>query len=621
MRLAAPPCWVPLLPPPTFFAPLMNTLIPTTTTGSATITYGLTSNGPGSVTDWEGLIKRTGNSEARFLGARRVANLIAKSEDFSNAAWTKTSGTITATIADPDGGTTAFTFTATGANGTVYQQFTGQRTTDTRTTSIWMRRRTGTGAITLYAGGTGTVITSAVTSSWQRLSVTATTGATTFCRIILATSGDAVDIWHPLHEDVTGQSNTNPSEYVSSGVLSAPYHGAGVDAVKYFATKNGNTVSSNVVTEATGAAINTANGGSTLSTDAVGPRGFLVEYAHNNSLINSEDLSAWTGPFHASASQATGVASPAGYITPNAIIEDGTNNIHSIDQFSNKTPSATSFACLWIKAATRTEMLWRFSDGAGSTISCVITALNTTPVFTFGVTGTGYTLLASGSVAYPNGWYRVWMKFTGSTSATHSWQNWPRVAGNVTYTGTNGAAAVYLWGMTYIEGITSSHLMQYCPYPTSRSSEDLSYVFASNASATAGTAYAETQVDWVTTQGFTAGPLLAFGNSTNFPLYSNNEASTTIRIGDGTNTVQKTGLSDMGTAVRKVASSWGGTRLMVTAGGASPATGTFDGNIGSTEIAIGMPSTYNGNAWCGTIRNVRIYTAPATAAQLITLTT
>jgi hypothetical protein len=36
------------------------------------------------------------------------------------------------------------------------------------------------------------------------------------------------------HEDVTGQSNQNPSEYVSCGVLAAPYYGAGVDGVQYF---------------------------------------------------------------------------------------------------------------------------------------------------------------------------------------------------------------------------------------------------------------------------------------------------------------------------------------------------------------------------------------------------
>lgn len=57
-------------------------------------------------------------------------------------------------------------------------------------------------------------------------------------------------------EDVTGQANQNPSEYVSVGVLASPWHGAGVDGVKYFSTTNGNTVAANVVTEAVGAPIN-----------------------------------------------------------------------------------------------------------------------------------------------------------------------------------------------------------------------------------------------------------------------------------------------------------------------------------------------------------------------------
>jgi len=38
-------------------------------------------------------------------------------------------------------------------------------------------------------------------------------------------------------EDVTGQSVQTAAEYVSTNVLNAfPYHGAGVDGVKYFDT-------------------------------------------------------------------------------------------------------------------------------------------------------------------------------------------------------------------------------------------------------------------------------------------------------------------------------------------------------------------------------------------------
>lgn len=44
-------------------------------------------------------------------------------------------------------------------------------------------------------------------------------------------------------EDVTGQAVQTSSEYVSFGILPAPYHGAGVDGVKYFATyKDGTAI-------------------------------------------------------------------------------------------------------------------------------------------------------------------------------------------------------------------------------------------------------------------------------------------------------------------------------------------------------------------------------------------
>lgn len=60
-------------------------------------------------------------------------------------------------------------------------------------------------------------------------------------------------------EDVTGQANQNPSEYVSVGVLSAPYHGLNADGIKAFDYANGNTVDgSGVVTEAAGAVISPA---------------------------------------------------------------------------------------------------------------------------------------------------------------------------------------------------------------------------------------------------------------------------------------------------------------------------------------------------------------------------
>jgi hypothetical protein len=44
-------------------------------------------------------------------------------------------------------------------------------------------------------------------------------------------------------ENVSGQADQTASEYVSVGVLSAPFHGAGADGCKYFTTnKDGSAI-------------------------------------------------------------------------------------------------------------------------------------------------------------------------------------------------------------------------------------------------------------------------------------------------------------------------------------------------------------------------------------------
>jgi len=98
---------------------------------------------------------------------------------------------------------------------------------------------------TLTADGTNRI-------SWN--SGTPKTAAST--SLVITVTGTLTEL---MVEDVTGQANQNPSEYVSVGVESAPYHGLNVDSIKAFDNANGNTVDgSGVVTEATGAAISPA---------------------------------------------------------------------------------------------------------------------------------------------------------------------------------------------------------------------------------------------------------------------------------------------------------------------------------------------------------------------------
>jgi hypothetical protein len=103
-------------------------------------------------------------------------------------------------------------------------------------------------------------------------------------------------------------------------------------------------------------------------------------------------------------------------------------------------------------------------------------------------------------------------------------------------------------------------------------------------------------------------------------LYTDNAAATTIRTSDGVNSALKTGLTSMQTAVRKRASSWGAAGLIVTGDGADVATGTFDGDMGSTAIGIGQNAAATNRWFNGCIKEVRIFPSQLTAAQLQAIT-
>lgn len=136
-------------------------------------------------------------------------NLLTYSEDFSNAAWnTKSDITLGSGVEDPFGGTGAFTVTATAANGTLQQAPTVTAGV-ALTGSIWIRRRIGSGNISVRVGELTTLLVT-VTSDWVRVDKT-NTPTSIFGRfaIYIATSGDAVDIWGAQLE-----VGSTPSSYI-----------------------------------------------------------------------------------------------------------------------------------------------------------------------------------------------------------------------------------------------------------------------------------------------------------------------------------------------------------------------------------------------------------------------
>ena len=108
-------------------------------------------------------------------------NLVVRSEDFSNASWGKTSVTVTTnTTTAPDGTTTADTLAATSANSACFQGVTTSSVGLTYTFSVYLRADSATNiSIAFYdtPSYNSTLVACAVTTSWQRFTVTRTLGS------------------------------------------------------------------------------------------------------------------------------------------------------------------------------------------------------------------------------------------------------------------------------------------------------------------------------------------------------------------------------------------------------------------------------------------------------------
>lgn len=149
------------------------------------------------------------------------ANELLRAREFQHASWVKTNATITTGLADPFGGNEACMVTATAVNATVVQNL-GGGTAAVRTNSLWMRRRTGTGTIRMqYPDGSGTGVV-VLTEHWQRFELTGASSATRDFGILIATNGDAIDVFHGQLEAAAyaGYPMTTVSTVVAATTMS-----------------------------------------------------------------------------------------------------------------------------------------------------------------------------------------------------------------------------------------------------------------------------------------------------------------------------------------------------------------------------------------------------------------
>ena len=176
-----------------------------------------------------------GNTATQATAASRPVlsarvNLLTQTEDFSNVIWSKINCTASAmNVADPIGGNTASTVTATlGVAYFFYNAAPNNPINQTLISSVWLRRRTGSGVVGLRNNAiSGAATTLALTSSWQLFSISCVAGnGGGFNNFVINidTTGDAIDVWHPDLRSIsvgvglpTYQRVTTSTDYDTTG--------------------------------------------------------------------------------------------------------------------------------------------------------------------------------------------------------------------------------------------------------------------------------------------------------------------------------------------------------------------------------------------------------------------
>lgn len=148
-----------------------------------------------------------------------------------------------------------------------------------------------------------------------------------------------------------------------------------------------------------------------------------------------------------------------------------------------------------------------------------------------------------------------------------------------------------------------------------RAADVFTFAGAGNYNPAQGTVYAEVSTNF-TTNGVSAY-IVGFPADARFSF---NSLSTQNSVGDGTSFVTKTALSDTNGVVRKRIMSFGAAGLAITGDGLTPATGAFDGAMG-TGANIHVAHLVGFQQLNGTLKELRIYLAQSTAAQMQTIST
>ena len=152
-------------------------------------------------------------------------NYLLHSVDFTDTDWSLASTTLTAGQTDPLAGTNAYTMTATSSNASLWQVVQLSTTEANRTFSIYVKRKTGTGTISITTDGV-TYENITIDGTWQRFDTTKAISGLVSPGIKIATSADEIYIAFAQLEDgltPTSADFTTTSRYTVTQITDGDY--------------------------------------------------------------------------------------------------------------------------------------------------------------------------------------------------------------------------------------------------------------------------------------------------------------------------------------------------------------------------------------------------------------
>jgi hypothetical protein len=567
----------------------------------------------GTTVDFEGRVLTVKSGEARFYGMRRVENRLRFTEDFTNALWTKTGASVVARapasgaplkdrisdklVEDTSTGNHQINQSVAYVLGATYCVYVdvapGERT--------WCELLFPSAAFGSARGSyfdlANAVVGSAVNGitargifpvgdgflrCWILHTASASASGTPTLRIATADltdnyTGDGrsgVYLRRSQDQDVSGQSWQGSSEYVSVDVMVAPYHGPGVDGVRYFVTNYQGVKIPRYTNTAT----------------APGRCGLLRERASTNLCLQSADFSnaSWA---KVAATIGGSITLPDGTTgTVNKLQEDNTTAQHFVLQGVTKAASALAYTfSAYLKQAERTWAQLSIDDGTFANGISVWINLATGALGTLNK-GTYTTIFPSASAAVTaaaNGFWRVALTATSTTSTTVRMTINPATADTVTsYLGTTGSG-IYVWG-AQLEQL--DHATSYIPTTTASVTRNKDRVLGPTLPLSAwygtgaGTWYGEVVPSYLVG----TGSRVVGVNGAQTPLSF--DATAHGQVFDGTTAINTANIATLG-ALTKIASRYGASGKSVCLNGGAVVSDASAAYIGTTfEIGEGNNS-------------------------------